>query len=308
MEIKVGFEISYAAVQPTPMVIMLSIHPSRFSDIVGTERIVAEPDVPIGFYRDSFGNVCGRLVAPAGGVTLRGDALVRDSGLPDVVMPTAQQLPIDQLPDEVLQYLMPSRYCETDKLTDVAWSLFGNTPPGWARVQAIVDFVHNHVTFGYQHAHHMKSAHDVYEQRAGVCRDFAHLALTFCRCMNIPARYCTGYLGDIGVPRDPAPMDFSGWFQVYLSGQWYTFDARHNVPQGRPHPDGHRPRRRRRRADHELRPDGPGEVFRHQRRGRAGLISDGSSVIPGWCAAPDPESSSFRVRCFASPRNDNRKP
>jgi transglutaminase-like putative cysteine protease len=213
MEIKVGFEISYAAVQPTPMVIMLSIHPSRFSDIVGTERIVAEPDVPIGFYRDSFGNVCGRLVAPAGGVTLRGDALVRDSGLPDAMVPTAQQLPIDQLPDDVLQYLMPSRYCETDKLTDVAWSLFGNTPTGWARVQAIVDFVHNHVTFGYQHAHHMKSAHDVYEQRAGVCRDFAHLALTFCRCMNIPARYCTG------------------WFQVYLSGQWYTFDARHNMPR-----------------------------------------------------------------------------
>src|ERR1044071_8639014 len=142
MEIKVGFEISYTAAQPTPMVIMLSIHPSRFSDIVGTE-----PNVGIGFYRDSFGNVCGRLVAPAGGVTLRGDALVRDSGLPDIVMPTAQQLPIDQLPDEVLQYLMPSRYCETDKLTDVAWSLFGNTPAGWDRVQAIVDFVHSHVTF-----------------------------------------------------------------------------------------------------------------------------------------------------------------
>ena len=175
MEIKVGFEISYAAVQPTPMVIMLSIHPSRFADIVGTERITAGPDVPIGFYRDSFGNICGRLVAPAGGVTLRGDALVRDSGLPDAVVPTAQQLPIDQLPDDVLQYLMPSRYCETDKLIDVAWSLFGNSAQGWARVQAIVDFVHNHVTFGYEHAHHMKSAHDVYEQRAGVCRDFAHL-------------------------------------------------------------------------------------------------------------------------------------
>ena len=176
MEIKVGFEIAYAAAQPTPMVIMLGIHPSRFADIVGTERIVAEPDVPIGFYRDSFGNVCGRLVAPAGGVTFHGSALVRDSGLPDPVVPTAQQIPIDQLPDELLLYLMPSRYCETDKLTDIAWSLFANTPPGWARVQAIVDFVHNHVTFGYEHAHHMKSAHDVYEQRAGVCRDFAHLA------------------------------------------------------------------------------------------------------------------------------------
>ena len=131
MEIRVGFEISYAAVNPTPMVIMLSIHPSRFSDIVGTESIKAVPDVPIGFYRDSFGNVCGRLVAPAGGVTFHGSALVRDSGLADVVMPTAQQVPIEQLPDELLLYLMPSRYCETDKLTDIAWSLFGNTPPGW---------------------------------------------------------------------------------------------------------------------------------------------------------------------------------
>jgi transglutaminase-like putative cysteine protease len=231
MEIKVGFEIAYTAAQPTPMVIMLGIHPSRFADIVGTDSVTAEPYAPIGFYRDSFGNVCGRLVAPAGGVTLKGHAVVRDSGLPDVVMPTAQQWPIDQLPDDVLLYLMPSRYCETDKLTDIAWSLFSKTGPGWARVQAIVDFVHGHVAFGYEHASFMKSAHDVYEQRAGVCRDFAHLALTFCRCMNIPARYCTGYLGDIGVPKDPAPMDFSGWFQAYLSGQWYTFDARHNHPR-----------------------------------------------------------------------------
>src|ERR1700733_3460498 len=231
MEIKVGFEITYTAVQPTPMVIMLSIHPSRYSDIVGTESIVTEPDAPIGFYRDTFGNVCGRLVAPAGGVTLKGHALVRDSGLPDAVVPTAQQVPIDQLPDELLLYLMPSRYCETDKLTDIAWSLFGNTRPGWEPVQAIVAFVYQHVTFGYQHASAMKSAHDVYEQKAGVCRDFAHLALTFCRCMGLPARYCTGYMGDIGIPYDPAPMDFSGWFEVYLSAQWYPFDARHNHPR-----------------------------------------------------------------------------
>src|ERR1700712_4548253 len=231
MEIKVGFEISYQAALPTPMVIMLAIHPSRIADIIVQESIVAEPSVPIGFYRDSFGNVCGRLGAPAGGGTLKGHAQGRDSGLPDAVAPDPQKLPIDRLPDDVLLYLMPSRYCETDKLTDSAWSLFSATKPGWARVQAIVDFVHDHVTFGYEHAHHMKSAHDVYEQRTGVCRDFAHLALTFCRCMNIPARYCTGYLGDIGVPRDPAPMDFSGWFQVYLSGQWYTFDARHNKPR-----------------------------------------------------------------------------
>jgi transglutaminase-like putative cysteine protease len=231
MDIKVGFDITYAAAQPTPMVIMLNIHPSRTADIIGKETIVAEPDVPIRFYRDSFGNICGRLVAPAGGVTLKGSALVHDTGLADEQMPSAQQVPIEQLPNELLLYLMPSRYCETDKLTDIAWSLFGNTPEGWARVQAIVEFVHNHVTFGYQHAHHMKSAHDVYEQKSGVCRDFAHLAVAFCRCMGIPARYCTGYMGDIGIPLEPFPMDFSGWFQVYLSGQWYTFDARHNVPR-----------------------------------------------------------------------------
>ena len=181
MEIKVGFEISFAAAQPTPMVIMLSIHPSRHPDIAGRESIVAEPGVPISFYRDSFGNICGRLVAPRGGVTLRGNALVHDSGLPDPVSPAARQLPIDQLPDELLLYLMPSRYCETDKLTDTAWSLFGKTAPGWERVQAINDYVHENVTFGYEHAHHMKTAHDVYGQRSGVCRDFAHLALTFCR-------------------------------------------------------------------------------------------------------------------------------
>jgi transglutaminase-like putative cysteine protease len=231
MEIKVGFEITYAATQATPMVIMLSIHPSRRADIIGTETIIAEPDVGIGFYRDSFDNICGRLVAPSGGVTLRGNALVRDSGLPDIVVPSAQQIPIDQLPDGVLMYLMASRYCETDKLTDIAWSLFGNTRAGWERVAAICSFVHNHITFGYQHAHHMKSAHDVYEQRTGVCRDFAHLALTFCRAMGIPARYCTGYMGDIGIPYDPDPMDFSGWFEAWLSGRWYTFDARHNHPR-----------------------------------------------------------------------------
>ena len=300
MEIKVGFEITYAAVQPTPMVIMLSIHPSRFSDIVGTEPITAEPDVPIGFYRDSFGNVCGRLVAPAGGVTLRGDALVRDSGLPDAVVPTAQQLPIDQLPDDVLLYLMASRYCETDKLTDIAWSLFGNTPPGWARVQAICDFVHDHVTFGYQHAHHMKSAHDVYEQRAGVCRDFAHLALTFCRCMNIPARYCTGYLGDIGVPRDPAPMDFSGWFEVYLVRPVVHLRRAPQRPADRPHPDGHRPRRRRRRADHEFRADGPEEI---RRRSATRSCRPDCAATPRHCERSDEaihQCASRAMDCFAS--------
>ncbi len=231
MEIKIGYEISYAAAQPTPMIIMLRVHPSRGQDIVGEERIITEPNVPIRYYHDSFGNICGRLTAPAGGITFRLDALVRDSGIPDPVVPDAQQMPIEQLPDDVLVYLMASRYCETDRLSDIAWSLFKDTKPGWERAQAINTFVHNHVTFGYEHARPTKSAFDVYQEKKGVCRDFAHLAVTLCRCMNIPARYVTGYLGDIGVPIDPEPMDFSGWHQVYLSGQWYTFDARHDMPR-----------------------------------------------------------------------------
>ncbi len=231
MLIRVGFEISYGAVAETPMVIMMRIHPSRARDIVGEETIITEPNVRIRYYHDSFGNICGRLIAPPGGITFRGDALVRDTGLPDAVVPEAQQMPVEQLPDEVLLYLMASRYCETDRLTDFAWSQFGNTPPGWARVQAINTWVHNHVRFDYQQARPTKSAFDVFEEQQGVCRDFAHLALTLCRCMNIPARYATGYMGDIGIPPDPAPMDLSGWYEVYLSGKWYTFDARHNKPR-----------------------------------------------------------------------------
>jgi transglutaminase-like putative cysteine protease len=229
--IRTGFDIVYETPNVTPMVIMLSIHPSRTADIVGAETIVTEPDVPIRYYRDGFGNVCGRLIAPAGHIRLRGEALVRDSGLPDRAAPQAWQHAIEDLPDECLLYLMPSRYCETEKLADIAWSLFKNTPLGWARVTAICDFVHRHVTFGYAHASVTKTAFDVYQERKGVCRDFAHLAVALCRCMNIPARYVTGYLGDIGVPIDPAPMDFSGWFEAYLSGQWHTFDARHNTPR-----------------------------------------------------------------------------
>ena len=231
MHIKVGFDIEYKTGAATPMVIMLSIHPSRRAAIVGSERIVAAPEVPIRFYHDSFGNICGRLTAPAGGIRLTGSALVNDSGKPEPVKPDARQHAIEDLPDDCLLYLMGSRYCETDKLNDIAWRLFKDTPPGWSRVQAICDFVHRHVEFGYEHAHAMKTAFDVYQQKSGVCRDFAHLALTLCRCMNIPARYITGYLGDIGVPIEPTPMDFSGWFEVYLSGQWYAFDARHNTPR-----------------------------------------------------------------------------
>jgi transglutaminase-like putative cysteine protease len=231
MQIRIGYDIGYGADLATPMVIMLNVHPSRHGDLVGTEEISTAPYAPITTYRDGFGNVCGRLVAPVGGVVISCRALVRDSGLPDPVVPTATQLPIEQLPDDCLVYLMGSRYCETDKLTDLAWSLFKDTKPGWERVQAICDYVHNHLTFGYEFAAPTKSAHSVHDERRGVCRDFAHLAVTLCRCMNIPARYCTGYLGDIGVPIDPNPMDFSAWFEALLDGRRYTFDARHNKPR-----------------------------------------------------------------------------
>ena len=231
MRIEVGFDIEYRTTAATPIVIMLSVHPSRARDIVGREVIATEPNVPIRYYLDSFGNVCGRMTAPAGQFRLRGKALVADTGKPDPVIYNARQLAIDHLPDECLLYLMGSRYCETDKLADIAWSLFKHTEPGWPRVQAICDFVHGHLQFGYAHASPGKTAFDAYREKRGVCRDFAHLAVTLCRCMNIPARYVTGYLGDIGVPADPAPMDFSGWFEAYLSGRWYTFDARHNAPR-----------------------------------------------------------------------------
>jgi transglutaminase-like putative cysteine protease len=187
--------------------------------------------VPFTRYLDAFGNVCTRLVAPPGQLEIFTDALVADSGLPDAVEPAARQHEIAELPHDALVFLLASRYCETERLMEAAWSRFGQTPLGWARVQAICDFVHSHVRFGYQHARATKTATDVIIERRGVCRDFAHLAVTLCRCMNIPARYCTGYLGDIGVPPEPDPMDFSAWFEVFLGGRWYAFDARHNIPR-----------------------------------------------------------------------------
>ncbi len=231
MRIRLGYELVYDCPQPTPMMLMLHVHPSRMPDLIVPDELRTSPAVPVTHYTDSFGNRCARIVAPAGRTTLTTDAVITDTGLPDEVAPDAVQLPVEALPDETLVYLLGSRYCETDRLVDTAWKLFGSTPMGWGRVQAIVDFVHDHVEFGYKHARPTKSAYDVYTEKKGVCRDFAHLAVTFCRCMNIPARYCTGYLGDIGVPPDPAPMDFSAWFDVYLGGKWYTFDARHNVPR-----------------------------------------------------------------------------
>jgi transglutaminase-like putative cysteine protease len=231
MFIRAGYEITFQTNRPTPMLALLNIHPSRNRDLRTPHRIIAEPDIPIYDYVDSFGNVCSRFTIPAGGLSLRADFIVEDSGLHDLCAPDAPQLLVEELPDDVLIYLLGSRYCETDRLSDAAWALFGDIEPGWARVQAIVDYTHNHVEFGYHHARATKTAWDAHQEQAGVCRDFAHLAITLCRCMNIPARYCTGYLGDIGVPASDAPMDFSAWFDVYLGGQWYTFDARHNRPR-----------------------------------------------------------------------------
>jgi transglutaminase-like putative cysteine protease len=229
--LRVGFDLTYQCPQPMPMIVHLNIHYSRAADIVRADYLVTSPAVAISGYRDTFGNWCTRLVAPEGGIRLTSDALVRVTGLADEQAPDAAQHAVEDLPYETLIYLLGSRYCETDRLSDVAWSLFGEIAPGWARVKAICAFVHGHIKFGYEHARATRSAWEGYNERVGVCRDYAHLALTFCRCMNIPARYCTGYLGDIGVPPDGMPMDFSGWFEAYLGGRWYTFDARHNRPR-----------------------------------------------------------------------------
>ncbi len=231
MLIRAGYEISFTAPSPTPMMAMLSLHPSRNRDLRTPHRVTLTPDVPTYDYVDAYGNICTRLVVPAGGITLACDFVVEDSGLPDRQSPQAVQHPVEDLPDDVLIYLLGSRYCETDRLSDTAWSLFGHIAPGWGRVEAIVAWAHDRITFGYAHARATRTAWDAHQEQVGVCRDFAHLAVTLCRCMNIPARYCTGYLGDIGVPAIDAAMDFSAWFDVYLGGDWHTFDARHNRPR-----------------------------------------------------------------------------
>jgi transglutaminase-like putative cysteine protease len=231
MLIRVGFEMVYRCPQPTPMILALNIHYSRTSDLTRPDHLQTVPSVPVTAYRDLFGNWCSRVVAPAGRFVLSTDALVNDSGQPDIVVPSAPQTPVPQLPESTLVYLLGSRYCETDQLSDIAWQRFGDGPTGWARVQAICDFVHGHIEFGYQHARRTRTAWEAYTEGIGVCRDYAHLAIALCRCMNIPARYCTGYLGDYGTPPPHGPMDFAGWFEAFLGDRWYTFDARNNTPR-----------------------------------------------------------------------------
>ena len=213
------------------MVLLLSVHPEREHDLRSEHRIKLSPPVLARHGRDQFGNVWTRFKAPAGRLEISNDFIIQDSGLPDEVALEARQWDVNDLPDEAVPFLYGSRYCDTQKLSNLAWSLFGPIAGGWARVQAICDYVHDRIRFDYQQARCDRTASEGHEEQVGVCRDFTHLAVALCRCMNIPARYCTGYLGDIGVPIDPAPMDFSAWFEVFLDGRWYTFDARHNMPR-----------------------------------------------------------------------------
>ncbi|WP_165075835.1 transglutaminase-like domain-containing protein [Paludisphaera rhizosphaerae] len=228
MFIRIGYDIQFEIPAPTAMMMLLRVHPSVEPLLVKPEDLKVEPAVDVLDFDDEFGNRSRRLLAPAGTLRLTNDAVVEVDGKPDPIAADAQEIPIDQLPPDVMQFLLASRYCEVDALSEAAWDLFSKTPRGWDRVQAIVDYVHDHITFGYKYARWTKTAKDAFEEKKGVCRDFTHLAVAFCRCMGIPARYVTGYLGDIGVPIAPDPMDFSAWFEVYLSGKWHTFDARHN--------------------------------------------------------------------------------
>ena len=231
MRLRIGYELQYHFPQPTPVIMMLSIHYTRVSDLERPDHIIISPSVPISGYRDGFGNWCSRMLAPAGEMRISTDTVVNDAGLPDQQTLGAEQVPVELLPEEALVFLIASRYCDSDRLLDLAWTHFGETNPGWARVQAICDFVHDRIAFDYEHARVTRTASEAYEEKHGVCRDYAHLAIAFCRALNVPARYCTGYLGDVGTSLPYPPGDFAAWMEVYLGGQWHTFDPRNNVPR-----------------------------------------------------------------------------
>jgi transglutaminase-like putative cysteine protease len=231
LAIRVGFDLTLRCSGATPIIVTLGVHASRAADLLEPDHLQLMPAVPLQTYVDSYGNHCSRLVAPPGPMRMRGRGLVADRGRPDPVLPSLEQRPVEDLPEEALLFLLGSRYCETDLLSDFAWSRFADAPEGWGRVQAICDFVHQHVSFDYGRTNPTKSALQTFETREGVCRDFAHLAIALCRCMNIPARYCTGYLSDIGVAPPHSAMDFAGWFEAWLGDGWHVFDPRNNTPR-----------------------------------------------------------------------------
>lgn len=230
LRLRLGCEMGFAFAQPTPMIAMVNIHYSRVGDLERPDHLTTTPNVPVRSYRDLFGNWCCRFMAPAGEFTIGTDSIIRDSGLPDATFPEARQHEIEDLPPSTLTFLLPSRYCESDMLMHEAWSLFGGSQPGWARVQAICDFVHGHVRFDYQLAHNQRTAAQTYQGRCGVCRDYTHLAIAFCRAVNIPAMYCNGYISDVGQPLPYATQDFCAWMRVYLDGRWIDVDPRNNRP------------------------------------------------------------------------------
>lgn len=229
MRVSFGCRLQFSFPQPTPLIAMLSVHPSRRDALERPDDLRICPRVPQETYLDGFGNRCTRLVAPSGAVSLSTDAILRDAGLPDPVCPGARQHDVQDLPHETLVYLLGSRYCDTDLLSEEAWRLFGATSPGWPRVQAICDFVHRAIAFDYMQADATRTASQALAGGHGVCRDYAHLAIALCRAVNVPARYCTGYLGDIGEPPPHPPGDFAAWMEVYLDGGWWVFDPRNNA-------------------------------------------------------------------------------
>lgn len=231
MRLNVGYEFRYDFPQPTPCILTLNIHSSRVSDLEFPDHIVVTPSTPVTGYRDGFGNWCSRIVAPAGRVRISTSAIIGDTGKPEASALNARQVPVEYLPDAALEFLLPSRYCESDRFLDLSWELFGNASPGAGRVQSICDYVHGHIAFDYEDADPARTAFGAYEKGSGVCRDYAHLAIAFCRSLNIPARYCTGYLSDVGTPPPFPPGDFAAWFEAYLDGGWHTFDPRNNSPR-----------------------------------------------------------------------------
>jgi len=232
MKLRVGFELVFSCSQPVPMLLMLNTHSSHVNEVLVPDLLRIDPPCPLTQYRDAFGNLCSRIVTPShGDLAISTEALLDVSAQPEPRAEGAYPGAVESLPNECMQFLLGSRYCETDLLSGTAWDLFGKAPQGAARVQAICDYVHRHIVFDDRRARPTKTAYDAYQEKAGVCRDYAHLAITLCRAMNIPARYCSGYISDVGVPPPHSPMDFCAWFEAYVDSRWQTFDPRNNTPR-----------------------------------------------------------------------------